>query len=164
MTDTAVEETRMKAGDPAPDFALPDQAGKGHRLSDYRGRWVLLYFYPKDDTPGCTTEACGLRDHFAKFGKRKVQIFGISADSVASHAKFAGKFKLPFPLLADEQKSVVRGYGVWGKKRFMGREYEGIHRLSFLIDPKGKIARVYPKVKPEGHAEEVLRDLEALGG
>lgn len=147
----------------APDFALKDQSGKEHRLSDYQGKWVLVYFYPRDDTPGCTTEACGIRDQWAQFGKLKAQVFGVSADSVASHQKFAQKFKLPFPLLADEEKKMVKAYGVWGQKQFMGKSYLGIHRTSFLIDPKGRIAKVYEKVKPDLHAEEVLKDLADLG-
>lgn len=147
----------------APDFALKDQSGKEHRLSDYQGKWVLVYFYPRDDTPGCTTEACGIRDQWAQFGKLKAQVFGVSADSVASHQKFAQKFKLPFPLLADEEKKMVKAYGVWGQKQFMGKSYLGIHRTSFLIDPKGRIAKVYEKVKPDLHADEVLKDLADLG-
>lgn len=147
----------------APDFALKDQSGKEHRLSDYQGKWVLVYFYPRDDTPGCTTEACGIRDQWAQFGKLKAQVFGVSADSVASHQKFAQKFKLPFPLLADEEKKMVKAYGVWGQKQFMGKSYLGINRTSFLIDPKGRIAKVYEKVKPDLHAEEVLKDLADLG-
>lgn len=152
----------LKPGDTAPAFTLPDQGGKEHFLSDYKGQWVLIYFYPKDDTPGCTREACGLRDHFRKFGKLKAQVFGVSADSTASHKKFARKFKLPFPLLADEQKRMIQAYGAWGEKEFMGRSYPGIRRTSFLIDPKGKIALVYEKVKPELHAEEVLKDLAVV--
>lgn len=153
---------RPKAGENAPDFRLPDQHGEEHTLSDYRGRWVLLYFYPKDDTPGCTKEACGIRDRFPEFGRLGVQVFGVSADSVKSHEKFALRYELPFTLLADTERQVVRLYGVWGKKKFMGREFEGTHRVSFLIDPAGRIAKVYPKVKPELHAEEVLQDLRRL--
>ena len=152
----------LKAGDTAPAFTLPDQEGKPHSLSDTKGRWVLVYFYPKDDTPGCTKEACALRDQFPKFGKLKAQVFGVSADSPNSHKKFAQKFKLPFPLLADEQKRMIQCYGVWGEKKFMGRSYLGIHRTSFLIDPKGKIAKIYEKVKPDLHAEEVLNDLASF--
>ncbi|MCL5008780.1 MAG: thioredoxin-dependent thiol peroxidase [Patescibacteria group bacterium] len=144
----------------APLFSLPDQAGKIHRLSDYFGRWVLVYFYPKDDTPGCTAEACSLRDNFPRFGKVKAVILGISVDSVSSHARFAAKYGLNFTLLADEQKQAVKAYGVWGEKSFMGKKYLGISRSSFLIDPAGKIAKVYPKVRPAEHAAEVLKDLE----
>ena len=149
----------LKVGDPAPAFTLPDQEGKEHSLSEYKGSWVLVYFYPRDDTPGCTTEACGLRDQFPKFGKLKAQVFGVSADSVASHKKFAQKFKLPFPLLADPEKKMIQAYGAWGEKKFIGKTYMGIHRMSFLIDPRGKIAKVYEKVKPELHAQEILADL-----
>lgn len=153
-----------KAGDAAPDFTLPDQTGKAHTLSDYQGKWVLVYFYPKDDTPGCTKEACAIRDNFPDFEKLDIQVFGISVDSIASHVKFVQKYDLPFTLLADEEKDVVARYGMWGKKKFMGREYMGTSRASFLIDPEGKIAKVYEKVKPETHAEEVLRDRQELGG
>lgn len=160
---TAAASSALKVGQAAPDFTLPDQSGASHTLSAYRGQWVLIYFYPKDDTPGCTTEACGLRDRFPQFGKVNAKVFGISADSVKSHQKFAEKFTLPFSLLADEDKTVVQAYGVWGEKSFMGRAYMGINRMSFLIDPKGKIAKIYPKVKPDAHPDEVLQDLAALG-
>ncbi|MEK7105509.1 MAG: thioredoxin-dependent thiol peroxidase [Patescibacteria group bacterium] len=152
----------LQQGDIAPEFTLPDQTGKTHALKDERGKWVLLYFYPKDDTPGCTVEACQLRDNFPTFKKLDVTVFGVSIDPVKKHAKFADKYNLPFTLLADEEKVVVNAYGVWGKKKFMGREYMGIKRWSFLIDPKGKIAKVYDDVKPKVHAEEVLADLKAL--
>lgn len=148
-----------RPGTKAPAFTLADQHGERHRLSDYLGRWVLLYFYPKDDTPGCTTEACALRDETKAFGRHGAVVLGVSTDSVASHAKFVGKYDLPFTLLSDPDKQVVQKYGVWGPKKFMGRSYEGTHRVSFLIDPKGKIAKVYEKVKPAEHAAEVLRDL-----
>ncbi len=150
------------AGKPAPDFTLPDQDGKSHTLSDYRGKWVLIYFYPKDDTTGCTAQACAIRDAEPDFKKLKTVVFGISADSGKSHRKFADKYELPFTLLADEDKKVIKKYGVWGKKKFMGREYEGILRTSFLVDPDGKIAKVYEKVKPAEHADAVLTDLKAL--
>jgi peroxiredoxin Q/BCP len=152
----------LKIGERAPDFTLSDQKGTQHTLSAYRGNWVLIYFYPKDDTPGCTKEACAFRDTFPEFETLKMPVFGISTDSVKSHEKFAVKYQLPFTLLADEQKEVVQLYGVWGKKKFMGKEYDGTHRMSFLIDPEGKIAKIYDKVKPEGHAEEVLSDVRAL--
>ena len=153
---------QVRVGKMAPDFTLPDQTGKERKLSDYKGRWVLLYFYPKDDTPGCTKEACAIRDTYAEFKKVKAVVLGVSTDSVTSHAKFAKKFNLPFTLLADEEKKVAKAYGVWGKKKFMGREYMGTHRTSFLIDPQGMIAKVYVEVKPEMHAEEVLKDLETM--
>ncbi len=152
----------ISAGSKAPDFALPDQDGKKQTLSEYRKKWVLIYFYPKDDTTGCTAEACAIRDDIPRFKKLKAVVFGISADSVASHKKFAEKYDLPFTLLADVDKKVIKKYGVWGLKKFMGREYEGIFRTSFLIDPQGKIAKVYEKVKPVDHAEQVLADLRSL--
>jgi len=151
-----------KTGSKAPDFSLPDQDGVARKLSDYRGKWVLLYFYPKDDTPGCTTEACSLRDNLPKFGKSDAVVLGVSVDTVAKHKKFADKYKLPFTLLADEGKKVVELYGVWQQKKFMGRSYMGILRTSFLIDPKGVIRKVYEKVKPLAHAAEVLNDLKEL--
>lgn len=149
-------------GKKAPDFSLQDQAGKTHSLKDYAGKWVLIYFYPKDDTPGCTKEACMLRDNFPSFKKMDIQVFGVSVDSVKSHAKFAEKYELPFTLLADENKDMVNVYGVWAKKKFMGREYMGTLRQSVLIDPSGNVAKVYEEVKPADHAEEVLIDLKEL--
>lgn len=149
-------------GSAAPAFSLLDQDGKTHTLSGYRGKWVLLYFYPKDDTGGCTIEACELRDEFRYFEKIGAVILGVSIDSVASHKKFATKLKLPFTLLSDEEKKVVHLYGVWGEKKFMGRTYLGTKRTSFLIDPKGKIAKVYEAVKPKIHAGEVIADLRLL--
>jgi len=143
----------------APVFSLQDQDGKIHRLKDYHGKKVLLYFYPKDDTPGCTVEACNFRDGYNEFTKLGLVILGVSADSVKSHKKFAEKFKLPFPLLSDETKEVCESYGVWAKKKFMGREYIGIVRSSFLIDEKGKIAKIYEEVKAKEHADEVKKDV-----
>jgi len=153
---------KLSTGTKAPDFTLSDQNGKNHSLSDYKGKWILLYFYPKDDTPGCTKEACGIRDTFPKFKKMDAVVFGVSADSAQKHKKFADKYKLPFTLLSDEDKKIINAYGVWAKKKFMGREYMGILRTSFLIDPKEKIAKIYEKVKPDTHAEEVLEDLRIL--
>jgi len=154
--------TTLTIGKPAPSFSLPDQNGTMHTLSDYRGKWVLIYFYPKDNTPGCTKQACALRDEFPAFKKLKCVVFGISTDSEKSHKKFEEKFLLPFTLLADSEKKVVATYGVWALKKFMGREYMGTLRTSFLVDPKGKIAKIYDKVKPELHASEVLEDLKIL--
>ncbi len=151
----------MRVTQKAPAFTLPDQDGVMHSLKDYAGQWVLIYFYPKDDTPGCTKEACALRDEFPTFGKLKAKIFGVSADTVASHKKFATKYKLPFTLLADPEKTMIESYGVWQKKKFMGREYMGIARSSFLINPEGKIEKIYEKVNPLTHADEVLADLKA---
>lgn len=150
-----------KVGESAPEFSLPDQDGVMHALSQYRGKYVLLYFYPKDDTPGCTKEACAIRDADPDFSALDAVVLGVSADSVKSHKKFAEKYGLMFPLLADEDRTVVNAYGVWGRKKFMGREYDGIMRTSFLIDPNGKIAVVYEQVKPELHAAEVLADLRS---
>ena len=148
----------LQIGKKAPSFSLPDQDGKVHTLQDYAGKKVLLYFYPKDDTPGCTVEACNFRDGYKEFKKVGLVILGVSADSVKSHKKFADKFKLPFPLLADESKKVIESYGVWQKKKFMGREYMGIVRSSFLIDEQGKLAKIYETVKPPVHADEVKKD------
>lgn len=151
-----------KVGVTAPEIELSDQKGKVHTLSDYRGKWVLVYFYPKDDTPGCTRQACAIRDEFPTFKKMNVWVLGISVDSEKSHQKFAEKFNLPFTLLADLEKEVVKKYGVWSKKKFMGREYLGTLRTSFLIDPKGVVAKVYEKVKPDIHVEEILNDLKVI--
>lgn len=146
-------------GKTAPNFELKDTDGRTHRLRDYRDTWVLVYFYPKDDTPGCTTEACGIRDRFPDFKKLDITVFGISVDSAASHKKFVEKYHLPFTLLTDEEKRVVKAWGVWAKKKFMGREYMGTARTSFLIDPHGTVAKIYRNVKPDAHADEVLRDV-----
>ncbi len=148
----------LKIEQKAPDFTLPDQDGNVHSLSDYKGKKVLLYFYPKDDTPGCTTEACTIRDSYKDFEKMGLVVLGVSVDSVKSHKKFETKYKLPFTLLSDEKKEVMEKYGVWGKKKFMGREYEGTNRISFLIGEDGKILKVYETVKPAEHAGEVLSD------
>ena len=149
-------------GTVAPEFTLPDQDGKEHTLAEYQGSWVLLYFYPKDDTPGCTIEACTIRDQFKDFKTIGAIVLGVSTDTVASHKKFATAYELPFTLLADEHKEVVGTYGVFGEKKFMGRTYMGTMRTSFLIDPKGRIAKIYEKVKPEKHASEVIADLKAF--
>ncbi len=133
-----------------------------HALADYRGKWVLLYFYPKDDTPGCTIEACTIRDQFKDFTAINAAVLGVSTDSVASHKRFATTYALPFTLLADEHKEVVGRYGVFGEKKFMSKTYMGTKRTSFLISPDGMIAKVYENVKPEMHAAEVIADLRAL--
>lgn len=146
---------------PAPDFKLLDETGEARALSDYRGKPVVLYFYPKDDTPGCTTEACSFRDDYAVYGDAGVVILGVSPDTPKSHAKFKEKYNLPFTLLADEGHAVCEMYGVWGLKKFMGREYEGVLRTTFLIDENGIIKKVFPKVKPDGHSAEVLAALKA---
>jgi len=149
---------KLKVGNKAPDFTLPGSDGKDHTLSSYRGKKVLLYFYPKDDTPGCTVEAEVLRDSTSKYKRAGIVVFGLSADSIKSHEKFVQKLKLPFVLLADVEKKVVNRYGVWGLKKFMGREYEGIFRQSVLIDEEGKVLKIYEEVKPKDHAAEVLVD------
>lgn len=148
------------AGIPAPDFILIDDAGATRRLSDYRGQSVVLYFYPKDDTPGCTTEACNFRDDYSGFIEAGVTILGVSPDSPKSHARFKQKYQLPFPLLADEQHVICEAYGVWGQKKFMGREYMGVLRTTFLISPDGKIKKVFADVKPSDHSAEVLAALK----
>ncbi len=152
-------ELGLKVGDAAPDFAVPSTDGSVIRLSDLLGKHVILYFYPKDDTPGCTKEACGFRDAYAAFRKKGAVVLGASTDPVKSHVKFTGKFELPFPLLADEDKSLVQAYGVWGEKVFMGRKYQGTHRVTFHIGPDGRIAHIWDEVKPEAHPAEVLAAL-----
>lgn len=161
MADT---ETHVPTvGSKAPDFTLPTGDGSQVALADLRGKTVLLYFYPKDDTPGCTTEACGFRDAWGELQAKGVVVLGVSRDDVKSHQKFAKKYSLPFPLLADEDGEVVQRYGVWGEKSMYGKTYMGIARTSFLILPDGTIGRVWEKVKPDGHAAEALAAVEALG-
>ena len=147
---------QLKEGDKAPDFAVRDAEGKRVRLKDLRGKKVVLYFYPKDDTPGCTREACSFRDSFAQFKERGIKVLGVSLDSEKSHQKFIKKYDLPFQLLADTERAISEGYGTYGEKKFMGRTYMGNHRMTFLIDEKGKIKKIFSKVKPEEHAAEVL--------
>ncbi|HEY0456989.1 MAG TPA: thioredoxin-dependent thiol peroxidase [Verrucomicrobiae bacterium] len=152
-------EIKLKEGEKAPAFSAATSGGGRVSLSDFKCKNVILYFYPKDDTPGCTKEACAFRDSFADFKKKGAVVLGVSPDSAKSHDKFVEKFKLPFTLLADEDKSIVQAYGVWGEKVFMGRKYMGTHRVTFLIGPDGKIKKIWPKVKPEEHAAEVLAAL-----
>jgi peroxiredoxin Q/BCP len=149
-----------KEGTLAPNFTANDADGETVRLKDLRGEKVVLYFYPKDDTPGCTKEACSFRDAFTDFKKRGIKVFGVSPDSEASHQKFTAKYKLPFTLLADPGHAIADAYGVYGEKKFMGRTYLGVKRITFLIDEKGKIKKVFEKVKPEAHAQEVLEAFE----
>jgi peroxiredoxin Q/BCP len=151
----------LKTGDPAPDFTLTTGAGETVSLRDLRGRPVVLYFYPRDDTPGCTTEACSFRDLQPEFKKRNAAVFGVSTDDLKSHQKFAHKYDLTFPLLSDPDHAVAEAYESWGPKKFMGREYSGVLRNTFLIGPDGKIAHVWEKVRPAGHPEEVLAELGA---
>jgi peroxiredoxin Q/BCP len=153
----------LQAGIKAPEFSLPDEDGTLHKLSDYLGKPVLLYFYPRDDTPGCTTEACNFRDDYSAYESSGVVIFGVSGDDEKSHTKFKQKYELPFHLLADSEKQVVKLYDVWGKKKMYGREFDGIFRTTYLIDAEGKIARVFEKVKPAAHSAEVLKAIEELG-
>jgi len=149
-----------KLGLPAPDFTLLDETSTPHTLSQYRGKKIVLYFYPKDDTPGCTTEACSFRDDYSAYTTSGAVILGVSPDSPKSHAKFKAKFHLPFTLLADEDHKIAELYGVWGLKKFMGREYEGIHRTTFIISEDGKIQKIFEGVKPDGHSVEVLEALK----
>jgi peroxiredoxin Q/BCP len=149
----------LPAGIPAPDFELLDDTGTPCKLSDYRGRNVVLYFYPKDDTPGCTREACNFRDDYSAYERAGVVILGVSPDSVESHVKFKKKFQLQFPLLADEGHKVCDLYGVWGPKKFMGRSYEGVLRTTFLVDENGTILRVFENVRPAEHSAELLSTL-----
>lgn len=149
----------LSAGNPAPEFSLPDDTGVMRALSDYRGRPVLLYFYPKDDTPGCTTEACNFRDDYSAYEQAGVVILGVSPDSVRSHARFKAKYQLPFPLLSDADHAVCQAYGVWGRKKYMGREYDGVLRTTFLIDEAGRIRQVFENVRPAEHSREVLAAL-----
>ncbi|HEX2863903.1 MAG TPA: peroxiredoxin, partial [Deinococcales bacterium] len=144
-----------------PDFNLPDSNSTPHALHDYRGRWVVLYFYPKDDTPGCTTEACEFRDATPKFEGLDAVVLGISRDEAASHARFSGKFGLPFTLLSDPEAITARAYGAWGEKTSFGKTTTGPLRQTFLIDPQGRIVKAWRSVKPEGHASQVLKALEA---
>jgi peroxiredoxin Q/BCP len=146
----------LPTGIPAPDFELSDDTNTPRKLSDLRGKNVVLYFYPKDDTPGCTKEACNFRDDYSAYERAGVVILGVSPDDVQSHAKFKKKFQLPFPLLADEDHKVCDLYQVWGPKMFMGREYQGVLRTTFLIDENGKIVQVFENVRPAEHSAEVL--------
>lgn len=150
--------SKLKPGDKAPEINAPDQDGQMVRLSDYKGKKVILFFYPKDNTPGCTAEACNLRDNYALLQKKGFAILGISVDSEKSHLKFIEKFSLPFPLISDTGKEVVNAYGVWGRKKFMGREYDGTHRVTFIIDESGVVERVIDKVKTSGHTEQILAE------
>ena len=157
-------ELKLKPGDKAPEFTATTGEGGTVSLSDFRGKYVVLYFYPRDDTPGCTKEACAFRDEFGALKRQGAVVLGVSKDSAKAHAKFAAKYKLPFTLLADEEKQIAQAYGAWGQKSFLGRNYMGMHRVTFLIDPAGRVARVWPKVKPAEHAREVLEALSSAAG
>ncbi|TNJ38806.1 thioredoxin-dependent thiol peroxidase [Chlorobaculum thiosulfatiphilum] len=150
----------LQAGQKAPEFTARDQDGKEVSLRDYLGKRVVLYFYPKDDTSGCTREACAFRDNFPNFKEIDAVVLGVSVDGQKAHRKFADKYELPFTLLVDDEKKIVEAYGVWGLKKFMGKEYMGTNRVTYLIDEEGNIEKVWPKVKPETHAAEVLEWLQ----
>ena len=146
----------------AVDFNLPDENNIYHKLADYLGKWVVLYFYPKDDTPGCTAEACSFRDNLADLKKYGVEILGVSKDSVKSHKKFSEKYGLNFAILSDESLETIKAYGAYGEKKFMGKTFEGVMRVTFLIDKKGNIKKKYEKVSPKEHAKEILDDIRGL--
>lgn len=146
----------------APDFSLPDQNGEMHTLKKYKGKWLILYFYPRDDTPGCTKEACSFRDNIAEFTKRNVAIVGVSKDSVDSHKKFADKYHLNFTILSDESTETIKAYNAWGEKKFMGRTFAGVLRNTVLINPAGEIVKMYEKVNPLTHSGEILHDFDTF--
>jgi len=152
----------LNVGDPAPDFSLPDAEGKIYSLADLKGQRIVLYFYPRDNTPGCTKEACGFRDHYQTYQGQDVMVLGVSTDDAKSHTKFIQKYDLPFPLLIDAGGEVAAKYGSYGLKKFIGKEYMGITRSTFIIGPDGTLEKIYRKVKAETHAETVLADLESL--
>ena len=148
--------TTLKKGDKAPNFSALDQDGNSHKLADYAGKNLVVFFYPKANTPGCTAEACDLSNNYARFTSNNYAILGVSADSAKAQLKFKEKFDFPFPLLADEDRSVIEAFGVWGPKKFMGKEYDGIHRTTFIIDEKGIISEVISDVKTKDHANQIL--------
>ena len=150
--------TTLKKGDQAPNFSQTDQDGNLHNLNDYTGKKLVVFFYPKADTPGCTAEACDLRDNYERFQANNYALLGVSADSAKAQGKFKIKFAFPFPLLADEDKSVIYAFGVWGPKKFMGREFDGIHRTTFVINENGIIEEVISDVKTKMHASQILRN------
>jgi peroxiredoxin Q/BCP len=148
--------TTLEKGDKAPNFSAKDQDGNVHNLSDYKGKKLVVFFYPKANTPGCTAEACDLRDNFARFEANNYALLGVSADNAKAQGNFKNKYEFPFPLLADEDKEVIQAFGVWGPKKFMGKEYDGIHRTTFIIDENGIIDEVITSVKTKAHAEQIL--------
>jgi thioredoxin-dependent peroxiredoxin len=150
------ETYMLQEGSKAPDFDLADDSGEKTKLSSFSGKKVVLYFYPKDETPGCTVEACGFRDAYDEFLAKGAVVLGVSPDSSSSHGKFKNRHSLPFRLLADPEREALKAYGVWGEKSMLGKKYMGVLRTTFLIDEDGKIMKVFPKVKPEGHAKEIL--------
>jgi len=151
--------THLEKGDPAPNIEGIDQNGNSVKLSSFIGKKVIIFFYPKDNTPGCTAEACNLRDNYGLLIEKGFSIIGISADNLKSHQKFADKFQLPFPLISDTEKKIIREYGVWGPKKFMGREYDGIHRTTFIVTEDGHIDAVFTKVKTKDHTNQILNEL-----
>ncbi len=150
--------TKLKVGDPAPDINAADEKGNPLKLSDYKGSKVILFFYPKANTPGCTAEACDLRDHYAELSGRGFKIIGVSADSEKSQSNFASKFGFPYPLIPDTEKKVIRDYGVWGTKKLYGKEYEGINRTTFVISEDGKIEHIFTKVNTKEHTSQILSE------
>ncbi len=151
--------TQLKEGSKAPDFSAKDHTGIDISLSDFKGYKLVLYFYPKDDTPGCTAEACNLRDNYTLLLERGYKILGVSADTKKSHIRFTQKYDLPFPLIPDTNKKIINAYGVWGPKKFMGREYEGINRMTFIISEEGNIEKIYTKVKTKDHTNQILQSI-----
>ena len=150
--------TTLEAGDKAPDFSVVNQDGNTVKLSDFKGKKLVLFFYPKASTPGCTAEACNIRDNWERFQEKGYAILGVSADTQKKQSNFKNKYEFPFPLLADEDKEVIQAYGVWGPKKFMGKEYDGIHRTTFIIDEEGKIEEVIKKVKTKAHTDQILSE------
>lgn len=150
----------LKAGDKAPAIEAVDQYGKNISLEDFKGSKVILYFYPKDDTPGCTAEACNLRDNYSALIEKGFKILGVSADSAASHQKFTDKYSLPFPLIPDTERKIINAYGVWGRKKFLGREYDGINRMTFIISEDGNILKIFDKVQTKDHSDQILAEVK----
>lgn len=151
--------THLKEGDVAPNFSGINEKGETVSLADYAGKKLILFFYPKDNTPGCTAAACNLRDHFGTLKAKGFELLGVSPDSAKKHQNFINKFEFPFPLLADTEKETIQAYGLWGLKKFMGKEYEGVHRTTFLIDEAGKISKIFAKVKTKTHGEQILETI-----
>lgn len=149
--------TTLQKGDQAPNFSAKDQDGNVHTIADYKGKKLVVFFYPKANTPGCTAEACDLRDHYSRFEAQNYALLGVSADSAKAQSSFKNKFDFPFPLLADEDKAVIQAFGVWGPKKFMGKEYDGIHRTTFVINEDGIIDQVITDVKTKAHAAQILK-------
>lgn len=154
--------THLKEGDPAPDFRGQNEKGEPIALSDFRGKKLILFFYPRDNTPGCTAEACNLRDNFELLKEKGFALLGVSPDSVKKHQNFSKKYEFPFPLLADIERTVINAYGVWGEKKFMGRVFDGVLRTTFIIDEEGKIEKIFTDVKTDSHAEQIVNSMAEL--